>query len=155
MFSALIAWFWLKEKLSIFGVIGLIMGFVGVYILASPEDAGSELVWLSVLAALFASALYGYGSCFSRLHMQGFSSITIAAGTQFFAAIFMLPPGLFYWPEANPSMLSWLSVIALGIFCTAFSLIFLSIIATGRCGKHGCGGLFNSYIWHTLGLYIS
>jgi drug/metabolite transporter (DMT)-like permease len=124
MFSAIIAWFWLKEKLSLVGVMGLLMGFIGVYFLASPEGSGSQVVWLPVLAALFAAALYGYGSCFSRLHMQGFSSITIASGTQFFAALFMLPLGLFFWPDATPSMLSWLSVITLGVVCTAFSLIF-------------------------------
>ncbi len=124
MFSAIIAWFWLKEKLSVVGIIGLVMGFLGVFILASPEGGDSKVLWFPVLAALVASASYGYGSCFSRLHMQGFSSITIASGTQFFAAIFMLPFGLFFWPETSPSMLSWLSVLSLGIVSTAFSLIF-------------------------------
>ena len=124
MFSAIIAWFWLKEKLSVVGIIGLVMGFLGVFILASPEGGDSKVLWFPVLAALVASASYGYGSCFSRLHMQGFSSITIASGTQFFAAIFMLPFGLFFWPETSPSMLSWLSVLSLGMVSTAFSLIF-------------------------------
>lgn len=124
MFSAIIAWFWLKEKLSVLGVMGLILGFLGVFILASPEGGESQVLWLPVIAALIASASYGYGSCFSRLYMQGFSSITIAAGTQFFAALFMLPFGLFFWPETNPSMLSWGSVLSLGIVSTAFSLIF-------------------------------
>ena len=124
MFSAIIAWFWLKEKLSVVGVAGLILGFIGVFILASPEGGDSQVLWLPVLAALCAAALYGYGSCFSRLHMQGFSSITIAAGTQFFAGLFMLPFGLLFWPDTTPSTLSWLSVIALGVFSTALSLIF-------------------------------
>lgn len=124
MFSAIIAWFWLNEKLSLVGVAGLILGFLGVFILASPEGLNSQVLWLPVVAALCAAAFYGYGSCFSRLHMQGFSSITIAAGTQFFAALFMLPFGLLFWPDTTPSMLSWLSVVALGVFSTALSLIF-------------------------------
>jgi len=124
MFSASIAWFWLKEKLTVFGIAGLIMGFLGVFILASPEGMGAGFILLPVLAALFAATLYGYGSCFSRLYMQDFSSMTVTAGSQLFAALFMLPFGIFFWPEASPSSASWLSAIALGIFCTALSLTF-------------------------------
>ncbi|MGY8817760.1 MAG: DMT family transporter, partial [Pseudomonadales bacterium] len=77
-----------------------------------------------VIAALTAASLYGYGSCFTRIHMQGYAPITITAGTQFFTALFLLPFGLYFWPDAPPSMSSWLSVFSLGIFCTALSLVF-------------------------------
>jgi len=123
MFSAIIAWFWLKEKLPVLGIAGLMLGFFGVFILASPEGGDSQNLLLPVLAALSAAAIYGYGSCYTRLHMQCFSSITLTAGSQFFAALFMLPLGIMFWPETTPSTLSWLSVLALGIFCTALSLI--------------------------------
>ncbi|PCJ42838.1 MAG: EamA family transporter [SAR86 cluster bacterium] len=124
MFSAIIAWYWLNEKLTSVGIAGLMLGFLGVFILASPDTGDSQALLLPVMAALCAATLYGYGSCFSRLHMQNFSSMTVTAGTQLFAALFMLPFGVFFWPEAVPSMGSWVSVIALGIFCTALSLAF-------------------------------
>jgi drug/metabolite transporter (DMT)-like permease len=122
MFSAIIAWFWLKEKLTAFGIAGLLMGFLGVYVLASPEGMEEGSFVLPILAALAAATFYGYGSCYSRLHMQDFSSMTLSAGSQLFAALFMLPFGVIFWPDTVPSAASWLSVIALGIFCTAFSL---------------------------------
>ncbi|MFL2840617.1 MAG: DMT family transporter [Pseudohongiellaceae bacterium] len=124
IFSAIIAWYWLNEKLTGVGIIGLILGFLGVFILASLDAGASKALLLSVMAALCGATILGYGSCFSRLHMQNFPAITVAAGTQLFAALFMVPLGLFFWPDAVPSIGAWLSVIALGIFCTALSLIF-------------------------------
>jgi drug/metabolite transporter (DMT)-like permease len=124
MFSAITAWYWLKEKLTSFGMAGLMLGFIGVFVLAAPEGGDSQALIKPVIAALIAAALYGYGSCFTRVHMQGYAPITITAGTQFFAALFLLPFGLFFWPDALPSIGSWLSVLVLGVFCTALSLAF-------------------------------
>lgn len=124
MFSAAIAWYWLKEKLTGIGIAGLALGFVGVFVLATPEGGSSMLLLIPVMAGLIAAALYGYGSCFTRIHMQGYAPLTITAGTQFFAALFLVPFGLFFWPDAAPSTGSWLSVISLGVFCTALSLVF-------------------------------
>ena len=124
MFSAIIAWYWLKEKLTGFGIAGLMLGFIGVFVLAAPEGGDSQVLIKPVIAALTAASLYGYGSCFTRIHMQGYAPITITAGTQFFTALFLLPFGLYFWPDAPPSMSSWLSVFSLGIFCTALSLVF-------------------------------
>lgn len=123
LFSAIIAWLWLKEKLTWLGIGGLILGFMGVFVLASPEEGNYRTLLLPVLAALLATSCYGYGSCYSRLKLHGFSSLMITAGSQVYAALFMLPFGIAFWPESSPGVLSWFSGISLGVLCTAFPLV--------------------------------
>ena len=128
MFSAIIAWFWLKvETAPLLGVVmGLILGFSrGVCSSITRRSGASQVLWLPVIAALIASASYGYGSCFSRLSHAGLlvnyyrSRHAIFCGIIYAALWFY-----FFWPETSPSMLSWGSVLSLGIVSTAFSLIF-------------------------------
>ncbi len=124
MFSAIVAWVWLNEKLTMIGIFGVSLGFVGVFIIASPESGENfQNLALPVLAAMVATCLYAFGVSYNRLYMKGFSSVTSAAGSQVFAALFMFPFGVWFWPETLPSAESWYSVIALGIFCTALALI--------------------------------
>jgi len=123
MFSAIIAWIWLKQTLTWVGIIGLVLGFAGVFVLASPGSADYGEILLPITAAVLATSGYAYGSCYSSLHLHKFPSITAAAGSQMYAAIFMLPFGLWFWPDHTPSALSWLCALALGVFSTAIALI--------------------------------
>ncbi len=123
MYSAIITWFWLKEKLSGIGIVGLVLGFVGVFILASPEGGDYRSMWVPVLAATLGTISYAYGSCYTNLYLHGFKPITVTTGSQFYAALLMLPFGILFWPDSLPSTLSWISAVSLGIFCTAMALI--------------------------------
>ncbi len=123
MFSAIIAWFWLKESLTWIGIAGLLLGFTGVFVLSSPDGGDYATMALPVLAAIIATNLYAYGSCYTTLYLRELPSITVTAGSQLYASLFMLPFGLWFWPQNQPSLASWLSALALGIVCTAFALI--------------------------------
>ncbi len=123
MFSAIIAWFWLKETLTRVGIAGLVLGFIGVFVLASPEGGDYTTMVLPILAAIVATNLYAYGSCYTTLYLREFPSITVTAGSQMYSALFMLPFGLWFWPQTSPSLLSWGCALALGILCTAIALI--------------------------------
>ena len=123
MYSAIITWLWLKEKLNSIGIAGLVLGFIGVFVLASPEGGEYRTLLVPVLAATLGTICYAYGSCFTNLYLQGFKPITVTTGSQFYAALFMLPFGILFWPDSAPSTLSWISAVSLGIFCTAMALI--------------------------------
>ncbi len=122
MFSAVIAWIWLKEQLNIMTIAGLLLGFSGVFVL-SLGRGGLSFNLLPIVAALCATCLYGYGSCYARKHFAGYKASTTAAGSQLGAAIILLPFGLLFWPDQMPSIKSWVSGILLAVFCTALALI--------------------------------
>ncbi|MDU0353786.1 DMT family transporter [Paraglaciecola aquimarina] len=131
MFGALVGFFWLKDNLPRIAIFGLGLGFTGVLLLSlskTSEDVGN--VFLPTIAALSATFLYGLAACYSKKYLQGISSLTIAAGSQYFAVLALLPVSFFFWPETNPSTESWLQVVALALFCTAFAyILYFRLIA--------------------------
>ncbi|NQD36721.1 DMT family transporter [Permianibacter sp. IMCC34836] len=131
LFGALVAYFWLADKLSLPRIVGLIVGFLGVLVLVwgkiSFKDNGSG--W-AVVAALVASLSYGISANYTKRFLTGVSPLAIATGSQIAATILLLPLAALYWPDSMPSAKSWFSVLALGIACTGIAyILFFRLIA--------------------------
>jgi len=130
LFSALLAWLWLKEGLSRSAVIGIILGFCGVLVMVlDRETIASSLPLLPVLAGVGATFFYGLTANFSRRYLRGISSVTVAAGSQVFAGLFLLTLALPQWPAAPLPALSWVYAAILGIVCTGMAyMVFFHLI---------------------------
>lgn len=124
LFGALIAWLWLKDRMSASRAIGLVIGFTGVALLAydkaSFKPGGSG--W-AVLACLLATLCYGYAASYTKRYLGGIPSLAIATGSQFGATLALAIPMLLWWPDHNPGWTPWLSLLALGIMCSAIAYI--------------------------------
>lgn len=124
LFGALIAWFWLKDRPSKTRIVGLVVGFAGVVLLAAEKASfkpgGSG--W-AILACLLATLCYGYSASFTRKYLDGVPSLALATGSQLGAALGLVLPTWWLWPAHNPGMTSWLAIIALGLMCTALAYI--------------------------------
>jgi drug/metabolite transporter (DMT)-like permease len=131
IWGALVAWAWLKNKLSMNGVLGLIVGFVGVVVLVSDELTLSlNGKTLAIMAASFAPVLYGIAANYTSEKLSHISPLSIATFSQLTAAISLLP--LLYWfmPDAWPSIMAWLAVIALAVLCTSLAyLMYFKLLA--------------------------
>lgn len=131
MFGALIAFVWLKDKLSIPAVIGLIIGFSGVYILMLDKFNTDGSYWLSALVAMSASALYGFAACYSRLYASELKPLTIAMGSQLYATLFLLIPAWLLRPDVIPQLSAWIDVTLLGVACTGIAyVLYFRILST-------------------------
>jgi drug/metabolite transporter (DMT)-like permease len=138
LFGALIAWFWLGERPSGSRVVGLLIGFAGIALLASENASfdtnalGSSSVW-GIAASLLACLCYGIAASYTRRFLGGVPSLVSASGSQLGATIFLLPFCLWYWPAQAPSLQAWLAVSALGVLCTgtAYILYFRLIAKAG------------------------
>jgi drug/metabolite transporter (DMT)-like permease len=134
LFGAIIAYFWLKDRLSALRVLGLCIGFAGVTVLvwgkASFKPGGSGF---AIMAALLASFFYGVAVNYTKKRLTGVNSLAIATGSQLCAAVALLPLAVYYWPAESPALNIWLIVIALGVGCTglAFILYFRLIANAG------------------------
>lgn len=124
MFGALVAFLWLKERLSNVAVMGLFIGFIGVLVLSNARSGVTfSLAVLPILGALSATCAYGIAACYIKQRLSGVNSLAIATGSQVYATLCLLPLALFTWPETLPSSKAWWQVIVLGVVCTGLAYI--------------------------------
>lgn len=131
LFGALVAYFWLHDRLTPARVAGILIGFAGVTILSWDKIslAGGSTTW-AVLAALAASIAYGVAANYIKKRLGTVDPIVTATGSQIAAAILLVPLSVPSWPSTNPSLVSWLAAIALGIACTGIAyILYFRLIA--------------------------
>lgn len=137
LWGAVVAFLWLKDRLSALRVVGLAIGFAGVLALVWDQVAASQgastaatTTALAAGAALAATLLYGIAASYTKRHLMGVDSLTVAAGTMTGATIALVPFAIASWPTVAISWQSWGSVIALGIACTGIAyMLFFHLIA--------------------------
>ena len=128
MFGALVAWVWLKDKPAWSRVVGIVIGFTGIALLAwdkatfKPDASGAAPGW-AVLACLLACLCYGIAASFTKKYMAGINPMVTAAGSQMGATLGLLAPAVWLWPARPPTTTAWLSLVVLGIACTGIAYI--------------------------------
>jgi drug/metabolite transporter (DMT)-like permease len=134
MFGVLIAYLYLKESIGWKGVLGIGFGFVGVVIisleqkLTGDEDALATL--LPIFAALAATLCYGMTASYLRKHLASAKPFVLAAGSQMFAAVVLLPFALMNLPETMPSQSAWIKALTLAFLCTGIAYVmYFDLIA--------------------------
>jgi len=116
LFAALIAHFFLKERLGRRSAWGLVIGFVGVAVLmwgSVSFKSGSGL--LAVLAVLGTSMLWGVGANYTRKRLSGVNPMVITVGSLLAASLFLAPFAWAGWPSQNPSARAWAEMTFLGV----------------------------------------
>ncbi len=125
LWTALVAWAWLGQRLTPDRLVGLALGFGGVVFLAWPQadfkPGGSG--W-AVLACLGATLGYGLAATFSKKHLSKTSPLTVTTGSMIGAALLLFGPAFVTRPEAMPSVKAWAGVLALGVLCTTLAYVF-------------------------------
>jgi drug/metabolite transporter (DMT)-like permease len=124
LFGALIAWLWLKDRLSSARVLGLVIGFAGVLWLAwdkaSFKPGGSG--WATV-ACIVATLLYGLSASLTKKYLSGVAPMAVAAGSQLSATLVLAIPALLWWPKTMPSGTAWLTAAFLAVLCTGLAYV--------------------------------
>ncbi len=122
LWAALVAFLWLRDRLSPAAVFGLVLGFLGVVVLcwgkASFDAAGAG--W-PVLACIGATLSYGIAANFTKHRLCGVPPLAVAAASQMYAALMLLPFAVAVWPARLPATGVWLAVLALAVLCTGFA----------------------------------
>jgi drug/metabolite transporter (DMT)-like permease len=124
LFTAVVAYLWVGERLSRLGAFGLLVGLFGVVVLVWDKlgvDPGSAP--LAIAAGLLGACSYGIAANHARVRFSGIGSLEMAGGSQVAASILLLPLCWFWWPETVPSTQAWLAMLALGIPCTGIAYI--------------------------------
>lgn len=141
LWTAVIAWLWLHDRPAPQRAFGLAVGFAGVLALAAgkaslqPGEHGISPA-LAIAACMLAAALYGVASNYTKRHLTGVPSLTLAVGSQLSAAAMVALPALWTWPTVMPPLRSWLAAVALAVLCSgvAYVLYFRLIARLGPAG---------------------
>lgn len=132
--GAAVAYVWLKDKLTLGKVLGIIVGISGVIVLAwgkaSFKPGGSGF---AIVAGVTAAFSYGVAASYAKRFLSGVPPLINAAGSQLSATLVLAPLAWWLWPATSISTAAWFSVIALGVFCTgvAYILYFRLIASVG------------------------
>ena len=124
LWADLIAWAWLSDRLTVGQVLGLIVGFAGVYLLvwdSGPMALSGTL--LAILAATFGAFLYGVAANMTKRYATGITPLAMSTGSMIAATVIVLPGALLAWPDEPVSLAAWSSVITMGIGSTALAYI--------------------------------
>jgi len=130
IFTAWIAHIWLKDKMTKLQFLGLAISILGLIILVWTKVSWDFQSWWPILAGIIAALLYGIASNSTKKYLSEVSTMTKAASSLFFAAIFMLFLLPFFLPDFSAiTTTSWLYAIALGVVCTALAYtIFFKLL---------------------------
>lgn len=133
LFGAVIAWLWLKDRLTPSRIAGLLIGMGGVLWLVWDQASfkpGARSSALAVLACIAATLLYGYSASYTKRHLTGVPPMAVAAGSQLAAAVLLLLPAGVWWPSQMPSAAVWGYALVLAVACTAIAyLLYFRLIA--------------------------
>ncbi len=135
LFGALVAWLWLRDQPDKFRLLGLVLGFGGVAMLAGdqasfkPNASGIAPIW-AVLACLGACVCYAISASFTKRYLGDVPPLVLATGSQMGACLGLALPAIWWWPAQVPSAKAWLAVLAVGVVCSAVAyLLFFRVIA--------------------------
>ncbi|MBE1160344.1 DMT family transporter [Dyella acidiphila] len=131
-------WLWLGEKLNLSRASGLLIGLLGVVWLIGGSigfgHGGAGTGW-AMAACVGANLCYTFGAHYSQRHLRRVTPLTVAIGSQFAAAIMLLPFTLWLWPAKTPDAQAWLAMLGLAAGCTSLAyVLFYRLMAHAGSG---------------------
>lgn len=132
--TAVVAAYWLRQRLTARRVVAIAIGVLGVGVLVgwSPIALTPETL-LAVAASVGAVFGYAIGLTYSRRRFAGRPPLTVAFGQLVGATAILAPGALLTLPSSAPSGGSLAAVLALGLVCTAVAwpILFRLVGALG------------------------
>lgn len=122
LFAAMVGFLFFGQKIGLRRSLALLVGFIGVVVLATSK-AGGLSVGGAVMAGATAALLYGVGVNLVRKHLAGIPPAAAAAATLSCAALLVLPFAATHWPTHAIGAGPWGAAIAIGVVCTGYAFL--------------------------------
>jgi len=137
LFVALLALrFDANERASGRRLAGLVAGFAGVVALMGIDVAGRPDELIGAAAILTAAFCYAVGPMILKRHLADLDPRASMGTALALAAVFLAPAAALDPPPETPTAAATLSIISLGLLCTAVALVFfgklIALVGPGR-----------------------
>ena len=107
---------------------GIIVGFIGVFLLVGIESvSGNSAPW-AIIFVLIAAIGYAYAVNMITKKLPNVSGIAVNAVAMAMSLVIYTPMGILQWPQGQISQSAILSVIGLGLLCTAAAFIAFFVV---------------------------
>jgi drug/metabolite transporter (DMT)-like permease len=117
--------FGVKESLSNWRIVGLLVGFIGVAVLVGAGSIDGRMGWVGVGCMVVATIGYAIGPLIIQRYLSNLDSIGPLSVSLLMASAILLVPALLELPIAMPSSLALASIAILGIVCTAIAMLLM------------------------------
>jgi drug/metabolite transporter (DMT)-like permease len=119
-----------SERVRGMRLAGILVGLVGVGVLAGLHPEGGWWAAAGTLAIVVASLSYAGANHFVQHNFGATAPLVIATVSCGTGALILLPFAVVQWPDARPSWEAAASIVALGVFGTAVALLFFYRLLT-------------------------
>jgi drug/metabolite transporter (DMT)-like permease len=113
------------ERSSGLKLVGILVGLVGVGVLAGVHPEGGGWAVLGTLAVVLASLSYAAGGLVGQRALGRVTGPVLAASSMLYGGVLLLPFALFQLPDQAPGWKSVLSLLGLAVLGTAFAQLIL------------------------------
>jgi len=117
--------FGVHERLGVWRILGLGLGFVGVAALLGFGTISGARGWAGVACMLIATLGYAMGPLIIQRHLGGLDPYGPLAASLGVASVVLLVPAILAFPTRMPSMLALTSMAILGVVCTALAMLLM------------------------------
>ncbi|MEA5598312.1 DMT family transporter [Rivularia sp. UHCC 0363] len=152
IFIPLIAFSWLKEKISVVARVAIAIGFCGVFLVLKPGTDFDWVMLIGIISSAFASV--------SMVTIRKLSATEPAVRTVLYFAIIASLVSVIplIWAWKTPTFNEWLMLIAIGISSTLVQLLTTRGYASAPASQVGIfsyssvifGALVGWLLWHEL-----
>ena len=124
LFGALLAHFWLKQRMGVWRAAGLVIGFAGVAgLMWGTVSFNSGAGLLAVAAVLLTSMTWSLGAQYTGKHLAAADPLVLTVGSLAAASLFLAPFAVAYWPVQPPSVRAWAELAFLGVASSGLGFI--------------------------------
>ena len=155
LFTALVAFAVWREAISMRRAVALVVGLIGVVVLASDRVSGANVTQAAV-AGTVASLSYGFAANLTKRWLYVIPPAAAVAGTQLCSALMLAPLAFFNWPTSQRSA----AIVACrrGTRCSLHRYRLCVAVpahrSRGRCARHHVH-VSHSRIRRRLGVVVS
>jgi drug/metabolite transporter (DMT)-like permease len=131
LFTPIVAYYTLKEKLTKLNLIGMLTSFSGIVLMIFNRNLSLNVSPLGIALLLFAVACAISYSVFLKKLSSRYSAFTVIAVQNFIGAIYFLPFFLFLelnsFLAVKPDLSLISSLLALAVFCSSIAYVLFTI----------------------------
>ena len=145
----------MSEPMPVWRVAGLTLGFAGVAGLLGTGPIAYPLGWVGVAWIFLATVGYSIGPLIVQRYFVDLDAIGPLAVSLGVAAVVLAIPAAYQWPSQLPSATALVSIVVLGLICTAVAMLLMfSLIRAAGAARAAVITYINPVVATLLGIVV-